>query len=604
MDEKKKNWREQLQDPENIRRIKKLGPKDKALVLDAVKKEKAREDAALSLGKKANKAKLAEVNAYAANNANAQKLAKAEEKKAKAQAKAEERKARALEKAEIKARKEKRAELQAKQRKGLKKLSKEKKKKIRKWAAKFDGPENPHFSVTNLLLGVFSSLAVILLVFVVVIANIATRPVVKVPSSSSRYNSRLKEEMELTVADPIIELLHPELFTDANNNNVWDSGEAYVDENGNEQYDSDTAALNMSIHWTRGKTLTMLFTVRNYNKDDEISAVSINYLFQVKSSNFYPLTYTLQRKNGNSWANVAFNTSIDSKTTFLTNNTAYTGLNHSSKTTHYYKLTIAWPNDDETNINPAEFPGEFIQVSLQWQQQYNINLYPGTLVTGSVFNNLVKNAKTITFDYANNYTLASQTGDNSQAKTTELTEEEENKYIDVYQVDSSNAYYFDRRLNQVYATNDSHFIKQKSNPAAINGQVPLVNNTALNYVADVSAAGDGSVKLYYDNSTDLNYYVLSTRRINANANCQNMFNACSALTTINFNNINTAGTTSMIQMFYDCPSLTSLDLSNFNTSNVTTMRRMFNNCNRLTSLDISNFNTSKVTDMYYMYALV
>ena len=54
-------------------------------------------------------------------------------------------------------------------------------------------------------------------------------------------------------------------------------------------------------------------------------------------------------------------------------------------------------------------------------------------------------------------------------------------------------------------------------------------------------------------------------------------------------------------MFHGCSALTSLDLTNFNTANVTYMDNMFNGCSALTSLDLTNFNTAKVTHMNNMF---
>ena len=100
-------------------------------------------------------------------------------------------------------------------------------------------------------------------------------------------------------------------------------------------------------------------------------------------------------------------------------------------------------------------------------------------------------------------------------------------------------------------------------------------------------------------------WVVSTpaNRINANADCKNMF-WWRSLTSIDFgDNFNTSNVTDMSEMFCGCYYLTSLDLSNFNTANVTDMSKMFCACYYLTSLDLSNFNTSNVTDMSGMFSI-
>ena len=55
-------------------------------------------------------------------------------------------------------------------------------------------------------------------------------------------------------------------------------------------------------------------------------------------------------------------------------------------------------------------------------------------------------------------------------------------------------------------------------------------------------------------------------------------------------------------MFNGCSALSSLDLSNFNTAIVSDMSLMFGSCSTLSSLDLSNFYTKEVRDMSYMFS--
>ena len=80
-----------------------------------------------------------------------------------------------------------------------------------------------------------------------------------------------------------------------------------------------------------------------------------------------------------------------------------------------------------------------------------------------------------------------------------------------------------------------------------------------------------------------------------------MFESCSALSSLDLSNFNTANVESMSGMFAGCQKLSSLTLSNFNTANVEFMDNMFNGCSVLTSLDLSNFNTKEVRYMYSMF---
>ena len=85
-------------------------------------------------------------------------------------------------------------------------------------------------------------------------------------------------------------------------------------------------------------------------------------------------------------------------------------------------------------------------------------------------------------------------------------------------------------------------------------------------------------------------------------NMSYMFNGCSALSSLDLSNFNTAIVTNMSYMFFNCANLSSLDLSNFNTAIVSDMSLMFGSCSTLSSLDLSNFYTKEVRDMSYMFS--
>ena len=88
---------------------------------------------------------------------------------------------------------------------------------------------------------------------------------------------------------------------------------------------------------------------------------------------------------------------------------------------------------------------------------------------------------------------------------------------------------------------------------------------------------------------------------NAITNASNMFNGCTALTSVNALNWNTSKVSNMNNMFQGCAKLTNLDLSHFNVDSVTSMYTMFANCRSLITLNLSNWNTSKVADMSVMF---
>ena len=80
-----------------------------------------------------------------------------------------------------------------------------------------------------------------------------------------------------------------------------------------------------------------------------------------------------------------------------------------------------------------------------------------------------------------------------------------------------------------------------------------------------------------------------------------MFEGCTSLTSVNFENFDTSRVNQMNYLFYNCISLSSLNLSNFNTNGVQRMQYMFYNCISLTSLNLSNFVTTSALNMEYMF---
>ena len=85
------------------------------------------------------------------------------------------------------------------------------------------------------------------------------------------------------------------------------------------------------------------------------------------------------------------------------------------------------------------------------------------------------------------------------------------------------------------------------------------------------------------------------------ADCSNMLQTCSNLTTLDVSNWDTSSVTLMGSMFSNCFSLTTLYASNWDTSNVTVMNFMFFSCSNLTTLDVSSWDTSSLTGMASMF---
>ncbi len=140
--------------------------------------------------------------------------------------------------------------------------------------------------------------------------------------------------------------------------------------------------------------------------------------------------------------------------------------------------------------------------------------------------------------------------------------------------------------------------------------IDMVQNVCTNYSSIKNIVFDESFKTYaptslsgFFNGCETLETISGLEYLNT-ANVEymdNMFNGCSALTSLDLTKFNTANVTYMNNMFYGCSALTSLDLTKFNTAKVTYMNNMFEGCSALKSLDLTNFNTAKVTDMSFMF---
>ena len=81
-----------------------------------------------------------------------------------------------------------------------------------------------------------------------------------------------------------------------------------------------------------------------------------------------------------------------------------------------------------------------------------------------------------------------------------------------------------------------------------------------------------------------------------------MFDSCSNITSIKFNNTKSMKLKDVTYMFSGCGSLVSLDLSSFDTSNITSTNYLFRDCSSLVSLDLSNWNTSSLRSAFFMFS--
>ncbi|MBO7079652.1 MAG: BspA family leucine-rich repeat surface protein, partial [Bacilli bacterium] len=123
-------------------------------------------------------------------------------------------------------------------------------------------------------------------------------------------------------------------------------------------------------------------------------------------------------------------------------------------------------------------------------------------------------------------------------------------------------------------------------------------NTHSNLIDLTASGGEGVVKAWIENNK---LYIASPGATWFPVDSSGLLSNFDAVTTINFNNINTSQVTNMMGMISHLPLLTSIDLSKFDTSNVTTMSAMFTGNTSLQSIDLSNLDVGNLTNMVAMF---
>lgn len=124
-------------------------------------------------------------------------------------------------------------------------------------------------------------------------------------------------------------------------------------------------------------------------------------------------------------------------------------------------------------------------------------------------------------------------------------------------------------------------------------------------VLDIPSGGDVTITnanyLFYRNARfDVLDELLSLCK--EVTSCISMFQGCTNLTNLNFNNFDFSQVTSVTDMFSGCSNLESINIQNFNTQKVTNFSRMFANDNKLTNVYFDNIDTSSATNISYMFA--
>ena len=352
-------------------------------------------------------------------------------------------------------------------------------------------------------------------------------------------------------ADPIIELVFPETYVDANSNGQYDSGETYEDLNDNGQYDDNINAIYLTDGWQPGTTRDYYFEVRNYNSL-KTNEVSIEYVLAIKYANLLPLTYELTlSKDGEEAEDVILAQTVDQDTSFYFENAPTELFGYEGRSVNSYCLTITWPSNED-DASYLRMPGEYVSISLNWQQQYDERLYETTLVNGLTFNSYVTFPKTITFDYTDSYTDEfindlEYVADGSDTSTEAIT---------IYRDNVSDGNYYILSDDPIYAN--------------INCQSMFEGYSSLTSIT-------------FDN-----FNTIKTTTM------QEMFNGCSSLTSLDLSGFNTSNVYSMTSMFSDCTNLAHIYVgSGWSVTGVKTSTNMFESCSSLPNYSSSAVDKTK-----------
>lgn len=119
---------------------------------------------------------------------------------------------------------------------------------------------------------------------------------------------------------------------------------------------------------------------------------------------------------------------------------------------------------------------------------------------------------------------------------------------------------------------------------------------------DVSAAKDGSVQLWVDESGG-NVFIAAEGGVKANPDSSNLFRCCTSLTqTADWGELDVSDVTDFSYMFCDCSALTDASgVGSWDTASASTMKAIFRGCGSLKQFGGDSFAMDNVTDLSEMF---
>ena len=131
--------------------------------------------------------------------------------------------------------------------------------------------------------------------------------------------------------------------------------------------DGGNGVLELS-EWTPGSVQTTNFAVKNFNSDNEVNQVALNYEVVIKTSALINLNFVLTKTVSGVSSPVQLTKTVDSNSSF----SIYTGttsvLPHTTLQTDQYSLRIEWPSAS-ANEDDLLVAGDYIKINVNWNQK-------------------------------------------------------------------------------------------------------------------------------------------------------------------------------------------------------------------------------------------
>ena len=124
--------------------------------------------------------------------------------------------------------------------------------------------------------------------------------------------------------------------------------------------------------WSPGDSQTTTFSVKNFNSNNEVNQVALNYQIVIKTAAILDLNFTLTKTVSGSPVEITLTKTVNSDSSFSYYTSTTSVLAHTTPQTDQYSLEIEWDinANNEAAINAG---GDYIRISVEWQQKTTVS---------------------------------------------------------------------------------------------------------------------------------------------------------------------------------------------------------------------------------------